>query len=574
MHIRMKKFSLGRIVFCLLMIVILLLMCLAGTLVLGARQNRHLVNQYVSETAELYASQLEKEIDVMRVEIMDLLASGQIVDELPGQFDSTTSSAFQVLKTISEQLRIQAIWHENVYGYFEYIAKADALITSTGTKFSGSIRTPQEEYLMAYLPERMWGRQNSLYHDFVEINDQKYLLTWYVKGGKAAGNLIELERIFLDLENCAKEYEILPYIYDENNRTNIFPQNVSEEEIREFEEGKIKQTNLYRYSIRGLGHLCIYVVPGNGVLQTVNQWEWILIGLLTLCILVCAAIITIYIRQILRPLKRFVNSLDELDTDKYLNDNSQNNLLELESANEQFRNLIRKIQALKITIYEKELSEKQTELEFAQEQIRPHFFLNCISLIHGIADNKGETDIVNITSILSDYIRYLYKGSTVLRPLREELDHVQNYISIQRFRYGEDSFLFDCMADEELEDLKIPVLLLQTLVENSFSHGLTPEHKGEISLFVTKEFYDGGAYLYLCVSDNGKGFDDEILTKIENEEEIYYNNRRHVGLLNIKKRLKLIYGETAQLHLSNMDKSFGAISEVRIPINKEPAADK
>ena len=82
-----------------------------------------------------------------------------------------------------------------------------------------------------------------------------------------------------------------------------------------------------------------------------------------------------------------------------------------------FRNLVRKIQALKITIYEKELNEKQIELEFAQEQIRPHFFLNCISLIHGIADNKGETDIVTITSILSDYIRYIYKGSQVLRPL-------------------------------------------------------------------------------------------------------------------------------------------------------------
>ena len=52
--------------------------------------------------------------------------------------------------------------------------------------------------------------------------------------------------------------------------------------------------------------------------------------------------------------------------------------------------------------YEKELNEKQIELEFAQEQIRPHFFLNCISLIHGIADNKGETDIVTITAILSD----------------------------------------------------------------------------------------------------------------------------------------------------------------------------
>ena len=229
-----------------------------------------------------------------------------------------------------------------------------------------------------------------------------------------------------------------------------------------------------------------------------------------------------------------------------------------------FRNLVRKIQALKITIYEKELNEKQIELEFAQEQIRPHFFLNCISLIHGIADNKGETDIVTITSILSDYIRYIYKGSQVLRPLSEEIAHVENYISIQRFRYGEDYFQFDCMVDDGLGDIEIPVLLLQTLVENSFSHGLTPERKGEISLFITKEKHNDAECLYICVSDNGKGFSAEVLEKIENNGEIYYNDRRHVGLQNIKKRLNLIYGEQAEFHLSNMDENFGAISEVWI----------
>ena len=83
-----------------------------------------------------------------------------------------------------------------------------------------------------------------------------------------------------------------------------------------------------------------------------------------------------------------------------------------------FRNLVRKIQALKITIYEKELNEKQIELEFAQEQIRPHFFLNCISLIHGIADNKGETDFVTITSILSDYNDSAQKTPAVRRNVR------------------------------------------------------------------------------------------------------------------------------------------------------------
>ena len=566
MHIKVKQFSLRKIVFSILLIVMLLLSCLAGTLLISAHQNRKLVNQYVSETVELYANQLRKEIDVMRVELMNLLDAEGATHELPDVFDSSNSKAIQTLKKISEQLRIQAIWHDVVYGYFEYISTADALITSTATKFSNSIRSPQEEFLMNYFPERMNDRQHSLYHDFVEIEDETYLLTWYMKGKKIAGNLIPLERIFEDLESCTKEYKILPYIFDSDGQSNIFPQNASDEEISEFEQGTIKQANIYRYTIGGLGDLCIYVVPGNGVLQTVSRWEVILIIMLIICILVCAAVVSIYVRHILFPLQNFVNSLDELDTDKYLHDNSSNNLLELESANEQFRNLIRKIQALKITIYEKELNEKQIKLEFAQEQIRPHFFLNCISLIHGIADNKGETDIVTITSILSDYVRYIYKGSQVLRPLREEIAHVDNYISIQRFRYGEDYFQFDCMMDEGLEEIEIPVLLLQTLVENSFSHGLTPERKGEISLYITKEKHNNIECLYICVSDNGKGFSSEVLEKIENNGEIYYNNRRHVGLQNIKKRLKLIYGEQAAFHLSNMDENFGAISEVWIPL--------
>ena len=566
MHIKVKQFSLRKIVLTILLIVMLLLSCLAGILLVSTNQNRNLVNQYVSETVELYVSQLQKEMDVMRVELINILESNEATNELPNYFNSGSSQVFPILKKISEQLRIQAIWHDSVYGYYEYIGTSNALITSTGTKFSKSVKTSIERFLMVYLSGNMTRRQNSLYHEFVKIEGQMYLLTWYMKGQKIAGNLIPLQRIFEDLENCTKGYTILPYIYDTDNEDNIFPQNVSEEEIKDFEQGTVKQANVYRYAISGLGDLCIYVVPGNGVIQSANRWEVVLIIMLLICILVCAAVVLIYVRHILFPLQSFVNSLDELDTDTYLHDNSSNNLLELESANEQFRNLIRKIQALKITIYEKELNEKQIELEFAQEQIRPHFFLNCISLIHGIADNKGETDIVTITSILSDYIRYIYKGSQVLRPLSEEIAHVENYISIQRFRYGEDYFQFDCMVDDGLGDIEIPVLLLQTLVENSFSHGLTPERKGEISLFITKEKHNDAECLYICVSDNGKGFSAEVLEKIENNGEIYYNDRRHVGLQNIKKRLNLIYGEQAEFHLSNMDENFGAISEVWIPL--------
>ena len=122
----------------------------------------------------------------------------------------------------------------------------------------------------------------------------------------------------------------------------------------------------------------------------------------------------------------------------------------------------------------------------------------------------------------------------MLRPLSEEIAHVENYISIQRFRYGEDYFQFDCMVDDGLGDIEIPVLLLQTLVENSFSHGLTPERKGEISLFITKKnIMMQNVFIFVC-RIMAKVFSAEVLEKIENNGEIYYNDRRHVGLQNIK----------------------------------------
>ena len=75
MHIKVKQFSLRKIVLTILLIAMLLLSCLAGILLVSTNQNRNLVNQYVSETVELYVSQLQKEMDVMRVELINILES-------------------------------------------------------------------------------------------------------------------------------------------------------------------------------------------------------------------------------------------------------------------------------------------------------------------------------------------------------------------------------------------------------------------------------------------------------------------------------------------------------------------
>ena len=87
----------------------------------------------------------------------------------------------------------------------------------------------------------------------------------------------------------------------------------------------------------------------------------------------------------------------------------------------------------------------------------------------------------------------------------------------------------------------------------------------EISLYITTEIYENGKYLYICVSDTGKGFSREIIEAIEKDLPIIYNGRKHVGLQNIRRRLQLLYGGRASMTIQNMDENYGAIVEIRIP---------
>ena len=230
-----------------------------------------------------------------------------------------------------------------------------------------------------------------------------------------------------------------------------------------------------------------------------------------------------------------------------------------------FKELLRKIQGLKIAIYEKELAEQKAELEYTQEQIKPHFFLNCLSLIHGIADKNNEGEIVEITTVLSDYMRYIFQDSKKQRDVEEELEHIEAYIRIQKLRYGEEAFSFEATTDGDIGEWKVPSLLLQTLVENSVVHGVSLDRKSEISLYLANETYEDGEYLYICISDTGNGFSKEALDAIENDTPIIYHGRHHVGISNIKRRLALMYGERASITCSNMDENYGAVVEVRLP---------
>lgn len=272
-------------------------------------------------------------------------------------------------------------------------------------------------------------------------------------------------------------------------------------------------------------------------------------------------------RWLFHPFTKFVTGLENVGTEEIFDRLDENDILELETINRQFKTLSHRLKDMRIALYEQEITKKQTELELLQEQVRPHFFLNCLSLVHSLADRDSNWEITELLEDLSGYIRYLFGPTANLRKISEEINHVKLYIQLQHKRYG-DAFSCTIDVDEDLRDYFIPKLMLQTLVENSIQHNAIYERPVEVSLFLTKEVMDNETWLYCCVSDTGKGFSDAVMDAILHDREIYRDGRRHIGLSNLKERLKLIYGNDATFQLSNMADNYGAIVEVRIKLSR------
>lgn len=454
------------------------------------------------------------------------------------------------------------IRYKEVQNFFVYAEKADVLIGDEGTVFSQSYVEGFLKDLRGFARKAATQSYGVTSWEFLETDGETYIVGWYTKAGNVIGCLMNTEKIFSLLKEMTQRYEVIPFLEKEDG-TLIYPKDFAERK-KEMSLAERKGGNFYKYQLGTIGKMCVYVLPNGGILETILEMQTVLVVLITVLFGICIFLAVRYYYHLMIPLKVFTEGISNMEEEQLLHEDGRNNILELEAVSDKFRLLLRKIQSLKIAIYEKELQEKRAELEYMQEQIRPHFFLNCLSLIHGMADKSGETDITYITKVLSEYIRYNYRESGKERKLVEEIEHVKKYMEIQRLRYGDSAFCFEVICEEIGDEVQVPSLVLQTLVENAVVHGVTLDHLVEISLYVTMERYQDKNWLYICVSDTGKGFSDDILKALSEDTPIIYGGRKHVGLQNVKRRLELLYGQDAELSVQNMGEHYGAVVEVRI----------
>lgn len=210
---------------------------------------------------------------------------------------------------------------------------------------------------------------------------------------------------------------------------------------------------------------------------------------------------------------------------------------------------------------------REAELKTLQMQINPHFLYNTLeTVIWLIRSNENEKAISVITSLSKFFRIGLSRGRNIIT-LREELEHVKEYVKIQNTRYR-DKIDFSIHIDEDsMLDYPIPKLTLQPLVENAIYHGIQEKPEGgAISIEIVHET---GDRIRISVIDDGIGMTPAQLERLqEGLKEMAVSG---FGMYNTNQRLRNYFGRESALRIESQ---FGEGTNVSFSINGNKRGEK
>ena len=216
--------------------------------------------------------------------------------------------------------------------------------------------------------------------------------------------------------------------------------------------------------------------------------------------------------------------------------------------------------------YLEELALKDANIMALQSQINPHFLNNTLEIINWEARLTGNYKVSNMIGALSTMLEAtMDRKKEQLIPLAEEFSYVEAYLYIIGQRFG-DNFSVEKEIDESLLSEKVPRLIIQPIVENAVEHGMDIRRRGKIKITIRKE----NEMLFIEVMDNGHltGESKEKIDKLLSADNTEETSSLSLGIRNVNKRLKIIYGPECGLTIKS-NKENHTVSTIMVKINKE-----
>ncbi len=203
-----------------------------------------------------------------------------------------------------------------------------------------------------------------------------------------------------------------------------------------------------------------------------------------------------------------------------------------------FDHMIEQIQDLKIDVYEERVQRQKAELQYMKLQVNPHFYINCLNVIHNLSIMNKNSLVQEMSTYLGNHLRYTMEGNS-LDCLYKEIEYVKNYLRIQELRFS-DSIKSHFDVEEATLEVMVPPLVVQTFIENTVKYQVMVGELTEINVRVRscKENSMDGINnmdrINIEIWDTGDGFPENILECLNSPKSIFDERGEHFGIYNVK----------------------------------------
>ena len=287
-----------------------------------------------------------------------------------------------------------------------------------------------------------------------------------------------------------------------------------------------------------------------------------------LIIIICAVCITGYMVHPVEHLSHKMSSQSGhtlIQSTRYLNRTD-----EIGTLYNEYNAMVESLNAAVKQDYQDKLVLLDAQMKSLEARINSHFLFNTLEAINSIAELEDNESIATMSLALGNMFRYTLKTQSELVTVQDELDHVNDYVTIQRIRF-DNRFHLELDIPAEYLNNKVLKLILQPLVENALYHGLNYCTTGDT---INIRAYAENNCLMIDVYDNGQGMAIETLTKLQSslmEEasftELGHRNKQSIGLKNIHSRIELYYGKGYGLTVTSSQSEWTNV-RIRLPILK------
>ncbi|MDL2233642.1 histidine kinase [Ruminococcaceae bacterium OttesenSCG-928-L11] len=552
----------------LLLIMLLVSMPLA-LLLMGI--NVYYFNDYNAKLAvsnrrnmEMSVDSIESELEAIDETLMALIAGNTdflLLSGGAGHLQAHLSS-----QTLITQMKTLMPAYSAVGAFFIYSTPS----RSERDIFSGEFAYPEKQEIQKFV--RACVAEDSITYDmewrWAEIGGEAYLFRFYGGRGTYLTAMIPLRRLVRESEpeiggepvTVFTTADWQPLTQQDYIRENGIELQGDAESY--FLSGKPRHMVISR-AIRHTDCRLALLVNDREYLRTLQPVQIFFLTASLVCALSIPAFLFWLHRSVLRPLRTIqatMGHIREGDMDAKMPQNVR--VKEFGQVHETFNSMIAQIKGLKIEAYEKEIESRNAELRYLHLQIRPHFFLNCLKSIYALARQGQYSKQEQMILAFSRHISYIFGDPMDMVPISREFEHIRNYLEIQQISAVIPP-QYSVYAETAVEAFPIPPLSVQTFVENVFRHGVTPDRGLDLEVRASLLRTEEGAYVDITVADNGDGFPESVL-KLLNEGNAWAESNRHIGIQNVVRRMRLVYGEDVMFAFFNNEK--GAVSEMLIPV--------